>query len=153
MLSSAGLVLTCWPVDIFDWAGSAKESWRAGSESRLHASARTGATRLCVGEQWFDPGVGTPVARHAAGVEEVISVLSGAAEVTIEGETRGVRAGQSVIVPPGAAHQLVAVGDGSLHIWFVLSESAPATYLIDDGGAVFTIGGVGQEQLADTPTD
>jgi len=55
--------------------------------------------KVCVGEQWFEPGVGTPLARHAADVEEVISVIAGITEVSVENERRLVRAGQAVIIP------------------------------------------------------
>ena len=122
------------------WGEASKESWRLGSETLLHASAQTGTERICIGEQWFEPGVGTPLARHAADVEEVISVVEGAAEVQIEGETLIVTAGQAVIIPGGAVHQLVAVNDERLHIWFTLSAPAPVVFLADGSNETMVIG-------------
>lgn len=130
---------------IVDWEGAPKESWRAGTETRLHASAVSGSERLCVGEQWFDPGSGTPEARHAPEVEEVISVLQGAARVRVNDETQIVRAGQSVIIPGGATHQLTAIENVRLHVWFVLSAAAPAVFLVAEPGETFTIGGSSSE--------
>jgi len=131
---------------VVDWGDSMKESWRPGSETRFHASARSGAERLCVGEQWFEPGVGTPVARHADEVEEVISILHGVAEVTVDGETQLLTAGQSAIVPGGSPHQVVAAGEEQLHIWFVLSAPAPVAYLAGD--TVVTMGSDGNDASA-----
>jgi quercetin dioxygenase-like cupin family protein len=125
---------------IVEWAEAGMQAWRPGTEARLHASEASGAKSLCVGEQWFEPGVGTPLARHAVDVEEVISVIAGVAEVSVEDETRLVRAGQAVIIPGGAAHRLVATEDGPLHIWFVLSASAPAIFLVDEPGAAIVMG-------------
>ena len=113
-------------------------SWRPGTETRLHASAVSGSDRLFVGEQWFEPGVSTPNARHAPDVEEVISVLHGTAEVRVDDERQLVRAGQSVIIPGGATHQIIAINE-PLHVWFVLSASAPAV-LMADGSETFLIG-------------
>ncbi len=123
------------------WGEAPKESWRPGSETRLHASALSGTERLCIGEQWFEPGVGTPRACHAADVEEVISVLEGTAEVHVGDETLVVSVGQSVIIPGGAVHQLVAINEEPLRIWFALSAPAPTVFLADGSGNAFTIGG------------
>lgn len=130
------------------WADAAKESWRPGTEALFHASSATGAERLCIGEQWFEPGVGTPLARHAENVEEVISVIAGAAEVTIGDETQVVRAGRAVIVTGGATHRLVAADDERLHIWFALSAAAPVVYQMDDANAVVRMGDGDEPQLA-----
>jgi mannose-6-phosphate isomerase-like protein (cupin superfamily) len=126
---------------VVHWGEAPKESWRAGSETRLHASALTGTEHLCVGEQWFEPGVGTPPACHAAGVEEVISVLEGTAQVHVGDEMLVVSVGQSVIIPGGAVHQLVAINNEPLRIWFALSAPAPIVFLADGSGDTFTIGG------------
>jgi quercetin dioxygenase-like cupin family protein len=127
-------------VRVVEWGVAALESSRPGTQTRLHASARTGTARLCVGEQWLEPGNGTPLARHDDGVEEVISVLAGVAEVRVDDEERRVRAGETVIIPGGALHQLVAVGPEPLHVWFAFSASAPVTYVVEESGSSFTIG-------------
>ena len=51
------------------------EPWRAGVETRMLVSARTGATQLCIFEQWIALGAGAPT--HSHSVEEVLTVASG----------------------------------------------------------------------------
>ncbi len=85
------------------------------------------------------------MARHAPEVEEVISVLHGVARVRVNDETQVVRAGQSVIVPGGSIHQVVAAEGVPLHIWFVLSASAAEVFLVDEPSKTVTIGGSSPE--------
>jgi len=54
---------------------SALEEWRPGVKTRMLASARTGATALCIFEQWVAPGAGAPT--HSHPVEEVLIVREG----------------------------------------------------------------------------
>ena len=56
-----------------------KEEWRTGVFTRMRISELTGSTELCVFEQWCAPGTGAPTHTHK--VEEVLSVISGKAEV------------------------------------------------------------------------
>ena len=42
---------------LVNWGEAPKAQWRPGNETTLHAAGSTGTERLCVGEQWFDPGV------------------------------------------------------------------------------------------------
>lgn len=50
---------------------------------------------------------GVPEHRHAH--EQVVNVLAGTLEVTVEGETTRLRPGDVVVVPPDAAHSARAV--------------------------------------------
>ena len=77
-----------------------KEIWRPGVETRMHVSARNGAAQLCIFEQWVAPGTGAPTHSHA--VEEVLTVVSGDAEVWLGAERSRLAEGQSVVVPAGA---------------------------------------------------
>lgn len=68
-------------------------------------------------------------------------MLEGTAEVHVGDETLVVSVGQSVIIPGGAVHQLVAINNEPLRIWFALSAPAPTVFLADGSGDAFTIGG------------
>src|SRR5690606_28979217 len=86
-------------MDIIDHEREPLDQWRDGVMTRMRASALNGAHQLCLFEQFCEPGRGAPTHMHT--VEEVLTVLSGQAEIWI-GEERGILAqGQSVIVSPG----------------------------------------------------
>jgi quercetin dioxygenase-like cupin family protein len=97
-----------------------REEWRAGFETRMLVSARTGATQLCIFEQWVAPSAGTP--DHAHPVEEVLTVLAGRAEMWLDGERSVLTEGQSLIVPPHRRHGFRNIGTEQLHIHAVLAS-------------------------------
>jgi mannose-6-phosphate isomerase-like protein (cupin superfamily) len=99
---------------------SALEEWRPGVKTRMLASARTGATALCIFEQWVAPGAGAPT--HSHPVEEVLIVREGEAEIWFDGESARVTAGQSVPVPAGRKHGFRNSGTATLHIHAVLAS-------------------------------
>ena len=70
-----------------------REDWRPGVSSRMLISALNGATALTIFEQWCAPGLGAPTHWHP--VEEVLTVLSGGAEIWIDGERFNAAAGHS----------------------------------------------------------
>ena len=101
-------------------AEQAREEWRPGVETRMLSSALTGARELCVFEQWVAPGAGTPI--HAHPVEEVLTVLSGEAEMRLDDERSVLTSGQSLIVPALRNHGFRNSGVGTLHIHAVLAS-------------------------------
>lgn len=58
------------------------------------------------------PGHGPPLHTHP--YVEVAFVLEGCAAITVEGETREVKAGGVVVIPEGAPHRFVNSGDVEL---------------------------------------
>ncbi|MGY8667120.1 cupin domain-containing protein [Bradyrhizobium sp. UFLA05-109] len=100
---------------------SALEEWRPGVKTRMLASARTGATALCIFEQWVAPGAGAPTHSHT--VEEVLTVREGEAEIWLEGDGVRVTAGQSVLVPAGRRHGFRNAGTTTLHVHAVLASA------------------------------
>jgi len=107
------------------------EQWREGVTTRMLVSALTGAAELCVFEQFCDPGCGAPIHTHL--VEEVLTVLSGSAEITV-GEARATAtAGQSLTIPAGLRHGFVNTGTGVLHVQAILA--APIFEAWDEGGS------------------
>jgi mannose-6-phosphate isomerase-like protein (cupin superfamily) len=95
------------------------EAWRQGVETRMHVSSRNGATQLCIFEQWVAPMLGAPT--HAHSVEEVLTVISGEAEIWIEDARTVLTSGQSIIVPPHRKHGFRNTGSDALHIHAVLA--------------------------------
>jgi quercetin dioxygenase-like cupin family protein len=95
------------------------EEWRVGVTTRMRVSALTGATHLCIFEQWCEPGRGAPTHRHS--VEEVLTIVEGRAELWVGEERMVVSAGRSVVVPPGVRHGFSNIGDSILHLEGVLA--------------------------------
>jgi quercetin dioxygenase-like cupin family protein len=95
------------------------EHWRPGVLTRMRISAITGASQLCIFEQWCEPGTGAPPHLHA--VEEVLTVLEGEAEFWLDDEHSALSTGQSVIVPAGRKHGFRNVGRGTLHVQAALA--------------------------------
>ncbi len=79
-----------------------------GLEHQTLAAREQGLSGMEVWMQTIAPGAGTPVHRHAC--EEVIVILRGSGQVTIEGEEMRFSANSTIIVPPDAVHQLVNSG-------------------------------------------
>ncbi|MBL8893093.1 MAG: cupin domain-containing protein [Rhizobiales bacterium] len=82
-------------------------------------SVRNGARQLCIFEQWVAPTLGAPTHMHS--VEEVLTVMSGEAEIWIEDSRTLVTNGQSIIVPPHRRHGFRNTGSETLHIHAVLA--------------------------------
>jgi mannose-6-phosphate isomerase-like protein (cupin superfamily) len=96
------------------------EEWRAGVKTRMLISAQNGATQLCMFEQWVAAGNGAPTHWHP--VEEVLTVLSGEAEMWLDQEKMIVKAGQSLIVPARRLHGFRNSGTETLHLHAVLAS-------------------------------
>lgn len=94
--------------------------WRPGVSTRMRISALTGASALSIFEQWCEPGLGAPTHWHP--VEEVLTVLSGEAEIWIDGERFRASAGHSALIPAKRRHGFRNSGDGELHMLAVLAS-------------------------------
>lgn len=106
---------------LIDPATRVPEHWREGVTTRMLVSAENGAAQLCVFEQWIAPGAGAPAHFHP--VEEVLTVLTGEAEIWIEDQRMTVRCGQSAIVPAGKRHGFRNSGNVELHIHAILAAA------------------------------
>jgi quercetin dioxygenase-like cupin family protein len=60
---------------------------------------------------YVDVDAGASFAEHDHPHEQVIHLLEGEFEVTVDGETRVMRAGDVAIVPPNARHRGTAITD------------------------------------------
>jgi mannose-6-phosphate isomerase-like protein (cupin superfamily) len=100
---------------VIDHNTQPKEDWRAGVTTQMRISALTGSMQLCIFDQWCTPGLGAPTHLHA--VEEVLSVISGRAEIWLDDGKSVVEAGQSVLIPAGHKHGFRNLDEtGILHV-------------------------------------
>ena len=119
--------------------------WRPGTSTILHASQATGATQVCVIEQWHEPGGGAPTHRHS-GSEETLTVLAGTGEFWVGDDREGVDQGATVLVPAGSWHGFQNVGQSVLHILAVLPTGVPLVEYAHEPGVVLEIGTVARER-------
>ena len=63
-------------------------------------------------EATLAPGQSTQRHYHRSS-EELYSMLEGGGELEVDGERRLVEAGDTILIPPGAWHELVAGSDGA----------------------------------------
>ncbi|KRD60612.1 MULTISPECIES: cupin domain-containing protein [unclassified Ensifer] len=101
-----------WPVEL----------WRPGVETRMVISAVSGASQLCLFEQWVAPGAGAPTHHHP--VEEILTVIAGKAEMWIEEERIIVLPGRSLIVPPLRRHGFTNIGSETLQLQAILAAAS-----------------------------
>ena len=120
-------------MDIIDHAGEPLDEWRAGVMTRMLVSALAGAERLCVFEQFCEPGRGAPTHLHA--VEEVLTVVEGQAEVWLDGERATLAAGQSVVVPAGRKHGFRNSGPATLHVRAPLAATVFESWSVGEAEA------------------
>jgi mannose-6-phosphate isomerase-like protein (cupin superfamily) len=78
-----------------------------GSTIRVLLDAETGARNQSLAEASLAPGEATERHYHAS-TEELYVLLEGEGEMEVEGERRAVTAGQAILIPPGARHQIRA---------------------------------------------
>lgn len=107
------------------------EEWRTGVETRMLVSARNGADQLCLFEQWVAPGAGAPTHTHT--VEEILTVLTGQAEMWVDDEHDLLTTGQSLLIPAHRRHGFKNVGTGLLRVHAVLA--APVFEAVMEGKA------------------
>jgi quercetin dioxygenase-like cupin family protein len=112
----------------------AREEWRPGVSTRMRISEQNGATALTIFEQWCQPGVGAPTHWHP--VEEVLTVLSGVAEIWIEGQQYQASSGQSALIPAMRRHGFRNSGDGELHMLAILAARVFEAHFDDHQEAV-----------------
>ena len=115
--------------------------WRPGNRTRLNVGAANGAQRLCLTEQWFEPGSGAPTHFHPD-VEEAVTVLRGTARFWCDDEEVVLDEQKTIVFPPYSRHGFTNIGDGELHISGAFSAaSVPTEYVEDAQDAIYDIGG------------
>jgi quercetin dioxygenase-like cupin family protein len=92
------------------------------------ASPSLGSAELSLWRVRMTPGQRGP--EHTFDVEQVWTVVSGAASVELDGETHGVEPGDTLVLPANAIRQ-IAAGDGGLEA--LVAARAGARALLADG--------------------
>ncbi len=101
-------------MQIINHAQQPSEDWRDGVRTVMLVSAVTGSSQLCIFEQYCAPGLGAPTHLHA--VEEVLTVIDGAAEIWLGDQRQRVGTGESLIVPAGHWHGFRNILETTLHV-------------------------------------
>jgi mannose-6-phosphate isomerase-like protein (cupin superfamily) len=108
-----------------------------GSEIRelLHPGQH-GARHQSLAEATVSPGKPTQLHRHHR-TEEIYHVTAGQGQMTLGEEVFDVAPGDSILIPPGTPHSIMATGEEALHIMCCCSPaySHHDTELIDVGDA------------------
>lgn len=89
-----------------------------GLEHQTLADRGLGVQGMEVWMQTVAPGAATPVHRHAC--EEVIVILRGTGQITIEGRETAFGPNSTIFIPPDAVHQLVNSGAEDMFLIGVL---------------------------------
>jgi mannose-6-phosphate isomerase-like protein (cupin superfamily) len=76
-------------------------------------AALGGAANQSLAEAWLEPGHATERHYHAR-TEEIYVVLDGLGEMEVDGDRQPVGAGDAILIPPGAWHQIRAEGGAPL---------------------------------------
>jgi mannose-6-phosphate isomerase-like protein (cupin superfamily) len=85
-----------------------------GSTIRVLLDAEAGGTlNQSLAEAWLEPGQATERHYHAR-AEELYVLLEGGGEMEVEGDRGQVSAGDAILIPPGAWHQIRASDAGPL---------------------------------------
>ncbi len=108
------------PLQVIDHESRQLEQWRPGVMTQMIVSAISGGRQLTIFDQFCTPGLGAPTHVHA--VEEVLSVISGKAEIWVGEERCEVGSAQSVIIPAGQFHGFRNLGDTTLHVRATLAS-------------------------------
>jgi quercetin dioxygenase-like cupin family protein len=101
----------------------------SGLPTQHLVSARDGAERIFVAQQWLLPG--ERVLLHTHPVEEAITFLSGTGEATLDDETVTIGAGVSLYIPAGVVHGFRCT-EGTLHVMVVFPGAVFAETTIVD---------------------
>jgi mannose-6-phosphate isomerase-like protein (cupin superfamily) len=93
------------------------------------------STSLTVCVEIFDPGGKTPPNRHQIAVE-MFFVLKGQGIAICDGKEASIKAGDSLLVPPGGIHQIRNTGKGRLYALCVMVPNEDFAELISSGTPV-----------------
>jgi quercetin dioxygenase-like cupin family protein len=118
------------------------EVWE-GMRATFPTSSNTGTAATATVYMTFDPGAELPEHRDSA--EELIVVLEGAVEGSIDGETGILSEGQLAVVPAMAPHGFRNVGDVPARVLGFFGGSTNVATFTDEHGPdawrVFVVGG------------
>jgi quercetin dioxygenase-like cupin family protein len=100
-----------------------------GLAHRTLAGAEHGLKQLAVWSDCIDPQGATPP--HSHDCEEVVLIQRGEGTLMFGGAEHAIRAGDTIIVPPNAVHQILNTSDEPLVLLAVLSTAKVVVKLPD----------------------
>jgi quercetin dioxygenase-like cupin family protein len=102
---------------------------RSPIRSRSIVTKESGAESCTLWEQFMEPGA--EILPHHHDVEEIITILAGAALVTISKETSEVAADTTIFIPAYVVHSLRNDGAETVRTLAFLPTSTPRIYYVD----------------------
>lgn len=101
----------------------------AGLRHRTVLDAAAGTRQLALWQEEHLPGFDVPPHRHDC--EEIITVLEGAIEATVEGARHAVHAGESILLPNGCLHGFRVTGNVPVRLLAVFGSPSPGIFRAD----------------------
>jgi quercetin dioxygenase-like cupin family protein len=102
--------------NIFDIEGTEFPAGRC-TRVMLGENGAVNGDHFCQGYVVIYPGGSVPAHEHPT--VESYTILSGSGEMTVDGETLPVKAGDFVYIPVGLDHMLKNIGEDDMHMMFV----------------------------------
>ena len=98
---------------IIDHSHVPEVPWRPGYRKWDVAGHEQGVTST-FSINTAEPGAGAPLHTHT--IDELIVILHGSLEVSMDGETQTVGPDHTVVIPPGAEHSFRVIGEDTAHL-------------------------------------
>ena len=98
---------------IIDHSQAPEVPWRPGYRKWDVAGHEQGVTST-FSINTAEPGAGAPLHTHS--IDELIVIMEGTLEVSMDGETSTVGPNHTVVIPPGAEHSFRVTGDATAHL-------------------------------------
>lgn len=107
-----------------------------GDTYTILLSGKDTAGRYCLIDMHIPPGGGPPPHRHD--FEESFTLLEGEMEATFRGETKTVRAGETLFIPANAPHQFRNVSGEAVRMLCLCSPAGQEELFVEVGVPVAT---------------
>lgn len=98
---------------IIDHSQAPEVPWRPGYRKWDVAGHEQGVTST-FSINTAEPGAGAPLHTHT--IDELIVIVEGTLEVSMDGETQTVGPNHTVVIPPGAEHGFRVTGSDTAHL-------------------------------------
>ncbi len=98
---------------IIDHSQAPEDPGRPGYRNWDVAGQEQGVTSTC-SINTAEPGAGAPLHTHT--IDELIVIMEGTLEVSMDGETQTVGPNHTVVIPPGAEHSFRVTGEDTAHL-------------------------------------
>jgi quercetin dioxygenase-like cupin family protein len=112
----------------------------------LVTNASVEDAQITTGISTYPPGTGAP--RHSHNCDEQVTLLSGMAEVEIDGVRHQLKPHDTTYIKPGQEHAFRTVGDEHMKILWIYSSAHVTRTLADTGQTVDHLSAA--DQLAET---